>query len=243
MESHNNFQMRSKLIILPDRRQHPFRNMEEDLLLLYRNPFPDSVILRHYGWEFPCWTCGYSQKFAFVQKTTGGNEKTIFRRATGGGIVPHANDWTFSLVIGGQHPAFKNPPRELYSQVHKVIVETLLGFDIPATLHCCGDDIANATPAPECFRSPVLSDVLHSVTGEKIAGAAIKKTRNGILLQGSVQKLPIPDIDWLAFKTGFNEALAQALLAEPENTEWPFTPEDIHPAYGEQIHHVGWFRG
>ena len=242
MEPHNNFQMRSRLIIMPDRRQHPFRNMEEDLLLLYNNPFPNSVIFRHYGWEFPCWTCGYSQKFDFVQKTTGGNEKTIFRRATGGGIVPHIRDWTFSLVIGSQHPAFKNPPRKLYSQIHNVIVELLLSFDIPATLHDCKADLASGAPAAECFRSPVLSDVLHGSTKEKIAGAAIKKTRNGILLQGSVQKSPIPDIDWLVFNTGFKEALGETILAEPQDSEWPFTAADIYPPYGEQIHHAGWFQ-
>jgi len=214
--------------------------MEEDLLLLYHNPFPGSVIFRHYGWEFSCWTCGYSQKFAFVQKATGGNKKTIFRRATGGGIVPHANDWTFSLVIGGQHPAFKNPPRELYSQVHNVIVETLLGFDIPATLHGCGAEFTSAAPAAECFRSPVLSDVLHANTREKIAGAAIKKTRNGILLQGSVQKSPIPDIDWLTFKGGFNKALARALSVESEGTDWPSRLKIfIHPTPSGFITPVG----
>ena len=235
--------MATHLVILPDRREHPFRNMEEDLLLLHRNPFPNAVLFRHYGWKIACWTCGYSQKFTTVQKITGGNEETIFRRATGGGIVPHDADWTFTLVIGPNHPSFTKPPRNFYCLVHTSLVKVLKAFDVEATLHRHPDKIGNVVPAAECFASPVLSDVLHSKTGEKIAGAAIKKTRDGILLQGSVQKACLPKIDWDVFKKKFVHALGQAFGSLPAETDWPFTAVDMYPPYGERIHHAGWFQG
>ena len=235
--------MEASFIILPDRREHPFRNMEEDLLLLHRNPFPGSVIFRHYAWAFPCWTCGYSQKFAFVKERTGGTAETIFRRPTGGGIVPHANDWTFTLVVGPEHPAFQKPPREFYHLVHSSIVDVLKSFRTGVVLHACRDDSCGSAPAEECFRSPVLSDVLHAKSGEKIAGAAIKKNRGGVLLQGSIQKSRLPGLKWSNFKTLFSQDLSRVFGAESTETEWPFSTRDTHPPYGERIHHAGWLQG
>lgn len=232
-----------ELVCLPYRREHPFRNMEEDLLLLYRNPRPDAVLLRHYGWKFPCWTCGYSQNFSYVREVTGGTVGTIFRRATGGGIVPHEADWTFTLVVGPEHPAFECHPRTFYDRVHTSIVEGLSNLGRTATLHACQEDVCNGAPPTECFKSPVLSDVLDSVTGTKLAGAAIKKTRDGVLLQGSVQKAEVPGLDWTAFQEHLEAALTTVFECVPAQAHWPFTPEDRHPPYGERIHCEAWLQG
>lgn len=229
------------LYLLPDRREHPFRNMEEDLLLLYQNPAVDSILFRHYEWEFPCWTCGYSQKFDYVQNCTGGNEKSIYRRATGGGIVPHHNDWTFTMLIGKEHPNFILPPREFYEILHARIAEILYAhFEIPAALHECKDDICNGAPPAECFRSPVLSDVLLGENGEKVAGAAIKKTREGILLQGSIQKTPLPDLDWSRFKAELSSVLSSDFASPLKTMEWPYSSKETYPPYGERIHCPAW---
>ena len=229
------------LVSLPDRQEHPYRNMEEDLLLLYQNPIPEGILFRHYEWEFPCWTCGYSQKFEYVRECTGGNPDTIFRRATGGGIVPHHNDWTFSLVVGIKHPHFSLPPREFYNILHTGIADILSGnFQIPVQLHSCQKDICNGAPPTECFQSPVLSDVLHAENGQKIAGAAIKKTREGILLQGSIQKDSMPGLDWRAFKTNLEDSLSNAFSSPVQQTDWPFTDEDVWLPYGERIHSKQW---
>ena len=232
---------RPPFYILPDRKEHPFRNMEEDLLLLYQNPAPGALLFRNYEWEFPCWTCGYSQKFNYVQERTGGTKETIFRRATGGGIVPHFHDWTFTLVIGKDHPAYCLPPRSFYDLLHQDIASILANeFQTPATLHNCKEDLCNGAPPTECFQSPVLSDVLHAEHGEKIAGAAIKKTREGILLQGSIQKDHLPEIDWESFKEALARDLAQSFETTPSSLPWPFTPEDGWPPYSERIHCPLW---
>ncbi len=231
-----------QLVRLPERCEHPFRNMEEDLLLLYRNPRPDAVLFRHYGWEFPCWTCGYSQKFGYVREVTGGGPGTIFRRATGGGIVPHGADWTFTLLVGPGHPAFEHHPRTFYDLVHTAIAEVLADLGRAATLHACRDDVCNGAPPTECFQSPVLSDVLDAATGQKLAGAAIKKTRDGVLLQGSVQQADLPGVDWTQFQERLADQLAAAFKCEPGETDWPFTAEDLYPPYGERIHCGAWLQ-
>ncbi len=229
------------LRILPDRIQHPFRNMEEDLLLLYRNPSPASILFRHYGWEFPCWTCGYSQKFPFVRDSTGGTRETIFRRATGGGIVPHFSDWTYTLVVGNLHPAWHRPPRDLYDILHGIIARILEEqFSIPSKLNQCQESLCHGAPPDECFRSPVLSDVLHAGTGEKVAGAAIKKTREGILLQGSIQKGPIPGIDWGKFNGIFAQALATSFGCHACPESWPFSNSDNWEPYRARVHSLEW---
>lgn len=232
----------SHLLVLPDRTEHPFRNMEEDLLLLYQNPAPDAFLFRHYGWEFPCWTCGYSQKFSYVKDCTGGTQGTIFRRGTGGGIVPHKNDWTFSMVIGNGHSAWHRPPRDFYDVLHKQIAVILGKFHIPAQLHKCEGSLCNGAPPSECFRSPVLSDVLLAGTGEKVAGAAIKKTREGILLQGSIQKEHLPAVPWEAFKNSLVKALAQDFGCSASAHPWPFSAEDKWPPYAGRIHCPAWLK-
>ena len=232
--------MSENLVELPDRQKHPFRNMEEDLLLLYRNPYPSSIIFRHYNWRVPCWTCGYSQKFSEVKEVTGGNESTIFRRATGGGIVPHWKDWTFTLIVGPKHQAFTNHPRNFYDMVHKAILDVLADLGETATLHECEQDVCNGAPLTECFQSPVLSDVLNAKTGAKLAGAAIKKTKEGLLLQGSVQKADLPRIDWITFKAQLTKKLTISFNSKAEKKEWPFTSEDHYLPYGERIHCEAW---
>lgn len=229
--------------VLPDRKEHPFRNMEEDLLLLYRNPAPKALLFRHYQWEFPCWTCGYSQKFKYVQEVTGGSKETIFRRATGGGVVPHFRDWTFTLIIGKDHPSYNLSPRSFYNILHQHIATILCNhFQTPAILHECKEDICNGAPPTECFRSPVLSDVLLPENGEKIAGAAIKKTREGILLQGSIQKDYIPEINWEAFKAALTKALAKSFETKPTSLPWTFTTDDVWRPYSERIHCSEWLK-
>ena len=229
------------LYILPDRKKHPFKNMEEDLLLLYRNPALDSILFRHYEWEIPCWTCGYSQKFQYVVECTGGSTTSIFRRATGGGIVPHFDDWTFTLLIGKGNSHYLVPPRNFYNIVHTLIAGILKEyFQIPAILHACQKDICNGAPPTECFISPVLSDVLHEDSGEKVAGAAIKKTREGILLQGSVQKKHLHAVDWIKFKEELIKGLSMAFEISSQPMEWPFANSETWKPYGERIHSKEW---
>src|SRR4029077_13714274 len=76
--------------------------------------------------------------------------------------------------------------RDIYCQVHDAIRNTLVETGIQATL------ARSASPrvSEACFSNPVFADVL--VAGAKVAGAAQRRTKAGLLQQGSIQCAKIP---------------------------------------------------
>jgi lipoate-protein ligase A len=151
--------------------------LDEVLLGEVREP-----LLRIYRWERPAVSFGYFGKFAPVAAAWPGRD--VVRRMTGGGIVPHGRDLTYSLIVPAGHAFAARSPREVYRAVHETIGALLTGS---------GENAALAT-APAgggtgvCFESPAEFDLLSR--GRKIAGAALRRTRHGLLLQGSIQELP-----------------------------------------------------
>src|SRR6478752_9063004 len=85
-------------------------------------------------------------------------------------------------MIGAQDGAFALPSRIIYQRVHSMLGNALRENGIVAVL--------TETKAPKisdaCFANPVVSDVIEN--GRKIAGAAQRKTRSGLLHQGSIQR-------------------------------------------------------
>jgi len=77
-----------------------------------------------------------------------------------------------------------------------------------------------------CFIKPELHDIVRVDDRRKIAGAAQKRTRQGLLLQGSISRDAAPEVrDWNALATAFTDQLGKILNAKPE--PWldpPFTP-------------------
>src|SRR5258707_5016539 len=77
-------------------------NMALDEALLEAMPRLNHPVLRFYGWTEPAASFGYFQKYSEVQQLT--PLRPLLRRPTGGGIVPHVADWTYSLVWPAGHP-------------------------------------------------------------------------------------------------------------------------------------------
>jgi len=76
-------------------------NMALDEALLQSAPELGRPVLRFYGWLEPAATFGYSQRYAEIEKLTA--LRPLVRRPTGGGLVPHDADWTYSLVFPAGH--------------------------------------------------------------------------------------------------------------------------------------------
>jgi len=76
-------------------------NMALDEALLENVARLDSPVLRFYGWTEPAATFGYFQKYAEVERAT--LLCPLIRRPTGGGIVPHDADWTYSIAFPPGH--------------------------------------------------------------------------------------------------------------------------------------------
>ena len=152
-------------------------NMAIDEILLRTAARP---VLRLYRWERPAISFGYFGKWADARAA--GPDRDLVRRWTGGGIVPHGDDLTFSLIVPRADSFFAITPHESYHLIHQCIASAL-------------GDAALATSAPPpissaCFQNPVQHDIL--VAGRKVAGGAQRRTKAGLLHQGSIQEIENP---------------------------------------------------
>ena len=168
----------------------PAFNMALDEALLEFATELDKPILRFYGWTQPAATFGYFQKIAEIERLT--SLRPLVRRPTGGGLVPHNADWTYSVVLPPSSDWYQSSATESYERVHRWIQESFseLGF-ITELASCCRKELPG-----QCFAGYEKSDVLY--LGRKIAGAAQRRNKLGLLIQGSVQPPPagVDRADW-----------------------------------------------
>jgi lipoate-protein ligase A len=145
--------------------------VDEALLRLAQTP-----LLRIYGWEIPCVSIGYFQK-----ATVAPSDRPFVRRYTGGGLVEHGRDLTYTLVLPADHPLTTAGTLPSYRSIHQAVAHALQQCGV-------GCSLATAEPKkddPSCFLKPVPADVLDSA-GNKLAGAAQRRTKQGCLHQGSI---------------------------------------------------------
>jgi lipoate-protein ligase A len=165
-------------------------NMALDELLLENVTRIGKPILRFYGWTEPAATFGYFQKFSEVERAT--LLRPLIRRPTGGGIVPHDADWTYSVVFPPGHEWHLLAAIESYQRIHAWIQSAFTKLNVETELASC----CKKTLPGQCFVGYEKFDLLWR--GKKIAGAAQRRNKLGLLIQGSVQPPPvkIARTDW-----------------------------------------------
>lgn len=144
--------------------------------------------LRFYNWTGgPAVTFGYAQFVSEVRRAVNGQQFTggICRRPTGGGVVEHKDDLTFSLVF----PSAEKPA-EIYKQLHGAIHAALMLGGLSAQVFDKKMPAAAYAPsqhhsASACFVNPVENDLL--LNGQKMLGGAIRRFGPTVLYQGSLQ--------------------------------------------------------
>jgi lipoyl(octanoyl) transferase len=238
-----------QLDLLPHRTAGAAENMAADFLLLQRYPETTHARFRHYEWRGPAFTFGYSQKIAYVREQLAAlapdEHLDLTRRPTGGGVVDHRDDWTFALVIPRGHALYDARATESYRQVHAALVEALRDQNQPVVLKERCEPAAEGAacePGPTvCFVRPELYDVLHADTGAKVAGAAQKRSKHGLLFQGSIAKPVLSSaLDWDAFEENFAGRLATLLITEAVATPWPDFAEGEQDGLTEQYASSEW---
>jgi lipoate-protein ligase A len=164
--------------------------MALDEALLLAAPRLALPVLRFYSWSEPAASFGYFQKYAAIEQMT--SLRPLVRRPTGGGLVPHDADWTYSLVFPPDHEWYSLSARDSYRRMHEWIRVALARLDVATELA----PVCRKARPGECFRGHERFDLLHQ--GQKIAGAAQRRTRDGLLIQGSVQpqRLSVAKADW-----------------------------------------------
>jgi len=172
-------------------------NMAIDEVLLRSATRP---MLRVYRWERPAISLGYFEKLSALAVLAPGVE--MVRRWTGGGVVEHGGDVTYTLIAPADHALARGGAAESYRRIHDAVAALLAEQGTVAELAA----VTAAKISSGCFENAAAADIL--ADGRKIAGAAQRRTRWGLLHQGSVQGL--------ALAPGFAARLGRAFAAEIE---------------------------
>lgn len=153
-------------------------NMAVDEALLRDVTAP---VLRIYNWEGDAQTIGYFQKAEVAIPGV-----AMVRRYTGGGLVDHRHDQTYTVVLPRAHPWMELPTPESYSKIHEGVLAAIKRLGVAAQLAPSCDENESAA----CFQKAVKYDIT-APNGVKLSGAAQRRTREGLLHQGSIL-LPDP---------------------------------------------------
>lgn len=171
---------------------------------------PHVPVLRIYRWSQAAVSFGYGEKSAPLAARFPG--LPLVRRWTGGGVVEHGTDQTYTLVLPKAVTPAKQNSVAVYGWVHKQLALAFGQYGLPAV---CVDE-GMQVPGSLCFAAPVRHDVL--VGGHKVAGAGQRRTLDGLLHQGSLQGP--------SAKSEVVEILATLLAREVEAVPTALLPPD-----------------
>jgi lipoate-protein ligase A len=160
----------------------------DEALLRSFDPASSLPVLRLYGWNPPALSIGRFQKAAEVLdlERCRADKVTVVRRVTGGGVIYHADELTYSLVCApGQIP-----PASSIKESFRVLTGFLLAF-----YRRLGLDASYATDvAPEgtrlgertafCFAGRESFDIIAG--DRKIGGNAQRRLKGMIFQHGSI---------------------------------------------------------
>lgn len=184
--------------IIDSGRQPPEALMAKDADLLSRLQPGDPPILHLYDWEGPCLTYGYFiDPFRYLRSeglTRYGIRSA--RRPTGGGIILHLTDLAFSVVLPAGHPWFSLNTLDNYATINRRVAETVARFKggMEADLLADEPSCLSKECSAFCMAKPTQYDLM--IGGQKVGGAAQRRTKQGLLHQGSLS-LTFPPLEVL----------------------------------------------
>ncbi len=169
----------SMLRVWQDTARSPAENLAVDELLL-DDVASTGPVLRFYQWARPAFSIGYFQPYSAAPA----GDWTIVRRASGGGVVDHRHDFSFSMVFPRDHRLYRLGPGESYRVINGAVRRALEQLGMACRL--AGKDLTAGVDRAvmDCFANVARYDVLSN--GDKVAGGAQRRRPNGLLHQGSI---------------------------------------------------------
>jgi len=180
-------------------------NMALDEQMLEFTAAECAPVLRTYRWSEPFVSIGYFDRIDSIEGRFPG--RLIVRRWTGGGAVDHRADFTFSLAVPAEHALARRPGEQRYREIHRAIASALERCGVATRSAGREPTVARGAAQAPCFEATVCGDLL--LGQQKIVGGAQRRTRLGVLHQGSIQT-PVLKADWSAI----GGALASAFSVE-----------------------------
>ena len=189
-------------------------NMAIDQAMLEATAGLGRPILRFYSWSEAAASFGYFQKYAEIERLT--LLRPLVRRPTGGGLVPHAGDWTYCVAAPPGGDWYSLTAVASYERIHDWVRRAFLQLGVVTELAPC----CRVEGPGQCFVGYEKSDVLWQ--GLKVGGAAQRRTRAGLLIQGSVQPPPVPLArgDWEAAMVACGAAEGIQWTEFADTAEW-----------------------
>ncbi len=177
-----------------DGAQSGLDNMAADAQLLEDQKYPDALpVLRFFRWQRPTVSYGRLQNPEWVKTLTKSfhvgltssapiQNLEIVQRPTGGGMVWHDKDLSFSLSWKRDHPSFPKCLKDVYRMIHQVAAAGLAKRGIETSFYVKKSSVKPA--AGICFVEPAEDDLMWK--GKKILGGALRVTSWGRLYQGNL---------------------------------------------------------
>jgi lipoate-protein ligase A len=160
----------------------------DEALLASFNPEVSRPVLRLYGWNPPALSLGRYQQAteALDLERCAAAGVSVVRRITGGGVIYHAAELTYSIVCAPCHL----PPADSIKESFRQLTAFLLHFY--RELGLVADYAVDVVPAGVklgertlfCFAGKESYDIL--ISGRKIGGNAQRRTRQAIFQHGSI---------------------------------------------------------
>lgn len=165
----------------------------DEALLACFDPDSSLPVLRLYGWVPPAFSCGKFQQpeetLALAKCHTAGVQ--VVRRITGGGLLYHGQELTYSLVCPAGFVSAAPGVKNAFFYLTSFLVDFYreLGLDaIYAADYYRGTKQLGGR-SPLCFAGTESCDIL--VKGKKIGGNAQRRLKNVIFQHGSIPLLPL----------------------------------------------------
>lgn len=198
-------------------------NMELDKRLLDRMHAGSNPVLHIHRWRAPCATYGYFFPIGrHIKSLSNASSKLeIAKRPTGGGMVFHAFDISFALILPLTFPRISEVTLNNYHLINSAALRavkrflSLKGQEKLLLSLLEKEEDAQGQVEGFCMAKPTIYDVILP-DGRKVVGAAQRRTKQGLLHQGTLSlRLPPKKVicDTLSAGDKVYEAMRRATFA------------------------------
>ena len=144
-------------------------------------------ILHLYNWTGVALTYGHFikvEKFIDLERAAD-RQVQLARRPTGGGIVLHTNDLSFSFFLPASHKNYSRHSLDNYKFINQIVIEAILEI-LPSYSDLINIDLSeqHASRPSFCMAEPSKYDIFFS--NKKIGGAAQRNKKQGYLHQATL---------------------------------------------------------
>lgn len=141
-------------------------------------------VVRLYRWAEPTLSYGRLQsKETAEAMATALGARAVVQRPTGGGMVFHESDLSFSVVWRRDHPGLPPCIKNVYRLFHEAIAGEFCEKGMDVSLHS-SDGRRRSLPGA-CYQEFSQDDILWR--GQKLVGGALRVTAWGRLYQGNLK--------------------------------------------------------